>query len=112
MIALAALVAAFAVPASASAQVNCSQAHSDPTAAQYCPQGEVLGVSGGGGNVPVTETTPAPEAVEVEATESSAAGATLPFTGLDIGILLVAAAVLGGSGLLLRRLTGAGAPKG
>jgi hypothetical protein len=115
VIAITALAAAFVLPAQASAQQNCADAHSDPTAAQYCPQGEVLGAAAGG-----TTNTSAPEAVVVEeapeavagdSAESSSAGATLPFTGLDVGILLVAAAILGGSGLLLRRLTGDGVSK-
>ena len=116
VVALTALVAVFVVPAQASAQQNCSNAHSDPTAAQYCPEGEVLGAnSGSGPNTTSPEAVvveEAPEAVAVEPAESSSSGGTLPFTGLDVGILVLAAAILCGSGLALRRLTRDGVSKG
>jgi cobalamin biosynthesis Mg chelatase CobN len=134
LLATAVLVAAFAIPAqSAFAAGNCS---SGATASQYC---QVKGVntgsndgnnnnnvgktdSGNGpsnGNGPTTEAATAegstpvavtPAAVETEAVESSSSS-TLPFTGLDVGILALVAVALGGAGLLLRRLTASGAAR-
>jgi cobalamin biosynthesis Mg chelatase CobN len=116
------LVAAFALPSSALAQSECTQANSDPTAAQYCSpagiheggtnEGEVKGVSGEGSNEAApaeTETTtptvePAP-AAEVTAVQESSSSSSLPFTGLDVGVLVVVALALAGTGLFLRRLT-------
>jgi hypothetical protein len=119
------LAAALMVPAQAAmAGENCSQTRSDPTQAQYC---EVAGVQGEGGNKPAnnqgnepattnnsepTGTTVTPAAVgdeAVQATTAEESGGSLPFTGLDVGILVLVAAGLTGTGLLLRRLTGSGA---
>jgi hypothetical protein len=112
-IAIAVLAAAFALPAQAFAQNDCSNAHSDPTAAQYCPQSDVLG-EGAAGNG--TTSTPSPTSSVESAPESTPApttstGGSLPFTGLDIGMLALAAVALTGAGLLLRRLTAPGAPR-
>ncbi len=38
-------------------------------------------------------------------TTSSTSGSTLPFTGLDLGLMLVGGAVLLGGGLVLKRFT-------
>lgn len=111
------VVAALAIPAqSAFAAGDCTGA----TGSQYCQvQGVNTGSNNGGqGNGPGTEAVATetsspveltPAAVETEAVESS--GSTLPFTGLDVGILLLVAAALGGAGLVLRRLTATGAPR-
>jgi hypothetical protein len=122
VIAMAVLAAAFALPAQAFAQTtNCANAGSDPTAAQYC---SVSGVqTGGNGNTPqVTNNgTSGPQVKNVSASsvtpsgtaavETSSSSGSLPFTGLDVGILLMVAAVLAGTGLALRRLTASGVHK-
>lgn len=116
LLATAVMVAALAIPVqSASAAGGCTGA----TASQYC---QVQGVNTGSNNNqssgPGTEaatsegSTPvavSPTAVGTEAVESS--GSTLPFTGLDVGILALVAAALGGAGLVLRRLTATGVPR-
>jgi hypothetical protein len=117
------LVAAFALPGSAMAG-ECSQANSDPTAAQYCspagvhengnngsPEQEVKGASEEGSNGPTTEgSEPAVSveeapSVESAAVQESSSSSSLPFTGLDVGILAIVAVALGATGLVLRRLT-------
>lgn len=103
------VAAALLLPAQALAQSNdCSQARSDPSAAQYCPQSEVLGVSGGSEGGPTVTSQPTAAQAAVTPAES---GSTLPFTGLDVGVLLLAALVLGGTGLALRRFTASPASK-
>jgi hypothetical protein len=109
VIAMAVLAAAFVLPAQALAQTNCANAGSDPTAAQYC---SISGVQTGGDNGPktkdvanVTNSSVTPSGTA--AVETSSSG-SLPFTGLDVGILLLVAAVLTGTGLALRRLTASG----
>lgn len=119
VIASAALVAAFVLPAQAfAADGDCSNAGSDPTAAQYC---SVEGVqTGGGENSPDgqseaqdTEGTQAASTSPVETSATTSADTSgqgsLPFTGLDVGILALVAAILVGTGLALRRLTASGA---
>jgi hypothetical protein len=120
VIAMAVLAAAFVLPAQAFAQTNCASAGSDPTAAQYC---SVSGVqTGGNGNTPqVTNNGSGPQVKNVSASsvtpsgtaavETSSSSGSLPFTGLDVGILLMVAAVLAGTGLALRRLTASGVHK-
>jgi hypothetical protein len=111
---VAVIAAALLVPAAASAQ-SCAQAGNDPTASQYCT---VAGVHAGGNDTsndgaaggevqPVAEVSPAADAavVPIEATSESG---SLPFTGLDVGILALVAVALAGTGLLLRRLTALG----
>lgn len=68
--------------------------------------GEILGAvsegGGGGGNGGETSTpvsTPAPAQVQVASTE----GGSLPFTGLDLGLLALGGVVLVGVGVGLRR---------
>lgn len=122
VIAIAALAAAFVLPAQAfAAEGDCSNAGSDPTAAQYC---SVEGVqTGGGENSPGGQS----EAQETEGTQSASAApvessatepvdtsgqGSLPFTGLDVGILALVAVILLGTGLTLRRLTASGENQG
>jgi hypothetical protein len=107
-IAMVALAAAFVLPTQALAQTNCANADSDPTAAQYCTLGEVQN-GGGGPEVEGVSTSAAPSS-GTDAVETSSSG-SLPFTGLDVGILLLVAVVLTGTGLTLRRLTAPGAPR-
>ncbi len=114
MLAMAVLGAALVVPAQASAQ-SCANAGGDPTAAMYCNVSGVTdhgngnhGVKGTnagdeGSTAPVADISPAGET----AVESSSSG-SLPFTGLDVGILALVAVALTGAGLLLRRLTAHG----
>jgi hypothetical protein len=110
VIAMVVLAAAFVLPAQALAQTNCANAGSDPTAAQYC---SISGVqTGGDGNGPKVKdvsnvSTPSATPSGSAAVETSSSG-SLPFTGLDVGILLLVAAVLTGTGLALRRLTASG----
>jgi hypothetical protein len=115
VIAMAGLTAAFVLPAQALAQTNCADVGSDPTAAQYC---SVSGAQTGHGSGPnKAETSPA--AVSTPSTPSDTSGTeaveassgSLPFTGLDVGILLLVAALLTGTGLALRRLTATGVPR-
>jgi hypothetical protein len=108
LIAIAVIASVIALPADALAQSNnCSNASSDPTASQYCPQSAVLGSGSHATSIPVSANTPH---FRTDAAVSSS-GASLPFTGLDVGTLVLAAAVLTGTGLLLRRLTAPGAHK-
>jgi hypothetical protein len=116
LFAMAVLAAALVVPAQAMAQQSCSNAGSDPTASQYCSvsgvtnhgngnhgKNGVQGVTDEGATTPVADVTP----VATTAVESSSSG-SLPFTGLDVGILALVAVGLTGTGLLLRRLTAHG----
>jgi len=122
LFATAVLTAAFAIPAqSALAQSNCSSG--GPTAAMYC---QVQGVNTGSndkgtndrGNGPVVKAATAEGSTPVETTPTAvdratvkSSGSTLPFTGLDVGILVLVAAALGGAGLVLRRLTASEVPR-
>ena len=112
MIAFAVLAAAFVLPAQAFAQNNCANAGTDPTAAQYC---SVSGVNtgAGGGSPQVKSTTVSAETPSGTAAAGTSGGGSgsLPFTGLDVGILLLVAAALTGTGLVLRRLTASGAQR-
>jgi hypothetical protein len=89
---LLATVALLAIPATALAQ------NVDPTDAQYNPVNEQIDQGPG----TLTETQ---SGVPGEPSSSDRVIGDLPFTGLDIGLLIVAAAALGGSGLVLRRLS-------
>jgi|SRR3954467_5155901 hypothetical protein len=88
--------AALAVPSLAIAQDQLS----NPSAAQYEPQGAVLGGSTSGGN------TGSPS---VAGTPSGGGGGSqigsLPFTGMDLGIVAGVALLLTGTGLALHRLS-------
>jgi hypothetical protein len=119
----AALVAAFVLPAQAiAADSDCVNAGTDPTAAQYC---SVSGAqTGGGENSPTTQSepqsesqgaetsSPAPVETSGNASVDTSGQGSLPFTGLDVGILLLVAMVLLGTGLALRRLTASGVNQG
>jgi hypothetical protein len=109
------LAAAFLVPSSALAQGSCSQANSDPTEAQYCsPAGthengnsgnENQGVAGENESSAETPVTVEPASTaEAEAVQESSSS-SLPFTGLDVGVLAIVALLLAGTGFLLRRLS-------
>jgi hypothetical protein len=117
------LAAAFLLPSSALATSQCSNANSDPTEAQYCgPAGiheggtnhhgaqGVKGAQESSSGTPSTGTPTTVEAVpttvEAEAVQETSSSNSLPFTGLDVGVLAIVALALGATGLLLRRLTG------
>ncbi|HWB69243.1 MAG TPA: hypothetical protein VG518_04645 [Solirubrobacterales bacterium] len=118
VMAIAALVAALLIPAHASASSNCSNANSDPTAAQYCSpvEGTHTGHecteagsgSGGSGTSAGTERCGTNE-VEAASAESGSSESTssgsLPFTGFDAVALLAAALALAAAGFALRRLS-------
>ncbi len=105
---IAVLASALMLPAQALAQQNCSNVQSDPTAAQYCPQSAVLASNAGSpSGTAGTSNTPS-STVNVASTSGSG---SLPFTGLDVGVLVAVAAALTGTGLVLRRLTAPGAHK-
>jgi hypothetical protein len=74
---------------------------SDPASDQYDNTPEQIEefVGGGGGDPGEDPNTASSDRVV----------AGLPFTGLDLGLLVAAAALLGASGLVLRRLAGSGA---
>jgi hypothetical protein len=103
LIALVALSAMFALPATASAQNIGAGDDCTPTDAQYATPTDVLecddvqGGSDDGGEVAGVSAAGS-EPVE-------ASGDELPFTGLDAMTLLIVAAALTGTGLALRRLT-------
>jgi hypothetical protein len=73
------VVCALAVPSAALAQ--------SPTHAQYAPQSHQI-AAGGGPSAPSRSTI-----------------GSLPFTGLDVGVLALAAVALLGAGFALRRLS-------
>jgi len=83
-----AVVALFAIPASALAQTI------GPTSDQYDPTSErvEVGVGGGSGDPPGDSSE-----------SSSRVVSGLPFTGLDVGLLAAVAAGLGAGGFALRR---------
>jgi hypothetical protein len=90
--ALFAIVVLVAIPSTALAQAV------DPTDAQYEPVNEQIDQGPG----TLTETQ---SGVPNDTPTTDRAIGGLPFTGLDVGLLIAAAALLGGSGLLLRRLS-------
>lgn len=116
VVAIAVLATPLVLPVQAMAASECDDAGSDPTAAQYCPPTETTPPpsesgteagsveSTGAGATSVSESEPT--AAESEAT--SAAGGSLPFTGLDLVALIAVAGALGATGLVLHRLSGAG----
>jgi hypothetical protein len=81
-LAAALLVLALAAPAAAIA--------SSPSNAQYAPQNRQIAAGGGGGG---------------PSTPSRSTIGNLPFTGLDVGVLALAAVALLGAGFALRRLS-------
>jgi hypothetical protein len=85
--ALLATLALLVVPATALGQTV------DPAQSQYEPINEQIAQGPQGpGTTPSTPST-------------DRATGDLPFTGLDVGLLVAAAALLGGSGLVLRRMS-------
>jgi hypothetical protein len=116
VLALAALVALLAMPTQALANENCNNAGNDPTAAQYCSVAGAHAKGGENTGGPSGETQPVAEEPVVEAvaeepvaaTAAPESSGTLPFTGLDVGILAAVAVALVGTGFVLRRLTASG----
>lgn len=103
-IAILAAISVFVLPAAALANSG-QQGYSGPNSA-------VAGVTGGGNGPssgspsPAVETAPVvEEAPVVAAAEVETSGSTLPFTGLDVGVIALAGIVLLGMGFLLRRYT-------
>jgi hypothetical protein len=97
------LVSALAVPGLALAQDQLS----NPSAAQYQPQSQVQGTSTSGtsgtsGSTPAAAATP---------TNGGHIG-SLPFTGMDLGIVAGVALLLTGTGLALHRLSAPPRPRG
>jgi len=94
-------LAAIALPAAALA--------ADPTADQYGSQLQTLsaGSSGtqtpGGGATPSAATNATPPAAGAPSATDSSGGGSLPFTGLDIGLLAAVAGGLALAGFMLRR---------
>jgi hypothetical protein len=99
VIAVAALAAAFVLPAQAMATSDCSNVGSDPTEAQYCSP-----TNGGGGNEGTSTSVSVPSSDTAGVSTSS--GGSLPFTGLDLAALLAVAGALTAAGFALRRLSG------
>ena len=64
------------------------------------PLGQVQDIAGAGAEGPGTASTQ--DAADVQNTQEAS---TLPFTGLDLGIVLALGAVLAGAGFLMRRAT-------
>jgi hypothetical protein len=89
------VVAALAVPGSAIAQDQLA----NPAAAQYQPQGDVLGGSASG-----SASTPSVSGTPTGGGNSSQIG-SLPFTGMDLAIVAGVALLLTGTGLALHRLS-------
>jgi hypothetical protein len=95
-------VAVIALPAAALA--------ADPTADQYGSQLQTLsaGSSGnstpsGGGAPGTTATNSTPPAAGAPSATQSSGGGSLPFTGLDVGLLAAVAGGLALAGFMLRR---------
>jgi hypothetical protein len=104
-ITLLAVVAAIAVaPAAAIAQ----DALSNPSASQYEPESQVQGTTTGGGN----GSGPAAEhPATASATGLSSNVGSLPFTGMDVIVLVIVASALIGTGFALRRLSAPKTPR-
>lgn len=129
-IACTAFVAAMVVPTASAMAETCPSYRSDPTQAQYCSvsaanesgsnnpgnnhspnkgNNGVKGAQAEGGNEGVTtEGVPAESVTPVETTAVESSSSSLPFTGLDVGVLAAVALALVGTGVLLRRLTRSG----
>jgi hypothetical protein len=97
--------ALLALPATAVAQ----DALSNPSAAQYQPQSQVQGDSGGNGPTsgPTSEGPTASNTSNTAAAPTATEGAsgTLPFTGIDAAVVGGVALFMIGSGLGLRWLS-------
>jgi hypothetical protein len=88
--------AALAVPGSAIAQDQLA----NPSAAQYEPQGDVLGGTASGSN-----GSPSVSGTPTGGNGNSAGPGSLPFTGMDLAIVAGVALLLTGTGLALHRLS-------
>ncbi len=93
--ALVLVTAALAVPGMAFAQDQLA----NPSAAQYQPQGDVLGGNASGGN------TGSPSAAGTPTGGGGSQIGSLPFTGMDLAIVAGVALLLTGTGLALHRLS-------
>jgi hypothetical protein len=89
--------AVLAVPGSAMAQDQLS----NPSAAQYEPASQVSGATGSGGG---TGSSPSVASTPTGGGGNSQIG-SLPFTGMDLGIVAGVALLLTGTGLALHRLS-------
>jgi hypothetical protein len=112
LLAVVAMVASFSVvPAAAFAQDPLS----DPSAAQYkapIPGGGTAGATGAGQSNPAGPSEPAAQSAAGQATPggrgSSSNLGSLPFTGMDLIIVIGVALALTGTGFALRRLSAPG----
>lgn len=93
---VAALAVSMLVPAAATAQSS-NEGYGGPNNVV-----SDVGDSGGDGPAPTSDTAATPAASAPVETD---AGASLPFTGADLGVLLAAGAMLLALGLGLRKLT-------
>jgi hypothetical protein len=98
-LALTVAILVLAVPSAAWAQSGSSS----PSNAQYQPTDQQIAATGGGGG----PNSSGPNAATTAGGGSSGGGAIggLPFTGLDLGVLALAAVALLGAGVTLRRLS-------
>ena len=96
-----ALLAVVASLAAAPAMAIAQDALSNPSASEYEPQSQVQGTSTNGSQGPAAQHASSPTGL------NSNVG-SLPFTGLDVIVLVVVAGALIGTGFALRRLS---APK-
>jgi hypothetical protein len=71
--------------------------------------GGVQGVSGSGGNGDVSSGTTTHNTPGAVASESNSGG--LPFTGLEVGVVLAGGVLLLGTGLAVRRLSSGDSPR-
>jgi hypothetical protein len=90
---LAAKLMALALPLALAAVLAAGAAASGPTSSVYSSSGAQV------------ESALTPATSSAPQTSAPAAAATLPFTGLDLGIVCVAGALLIGVGFTLRRVT-------
>lgn len=81
----------------------------DPTAAQYNDPGSTVNENDGSDEVGLVVNTPSSgdPAGTAGSTAGTSSGASLPFTGFDVGVLAIVAVLLGATGLALRRLSAA-----
>jgi hypothetical protein len=95
-----ALLAIAAAPsaAMASSQGNCTS----PPKCEYQPKSQQIAATGGGGG---GDTRGGGSGGPTAATSAHSTIGGLPFTGLDIGVLALAAVALLGAGFALRRLS-------
>ena len=101
--ALALVTAALAVPGSAFAQDQLA----NPSAAQYEPQGGVLGGTASG-----SSNTGSPSVSRTPSGGGNSQLGSLPFTGMDLVIVAGVALLLTGTGLALHRLSVPPPPRG